>query len=1015
MSLGSSIHLGPVQFDQPVWLMLIPVLGGVTILIALGKSLSGLGSVTRWVALAVRLLVIVLLAGAMAEPSWREEAKKVAVIVVADMSQSVPAQLQGDLETYVKGAVEQNKKPEDELGQVTAAKDAYVQALPRALNKELQSQHIGATDGTNLEAAVRLGLATAPKDAATRLVLATDGNQTAGNVLKAAEMAKTLGIPIDVLPFRYKYDQEVMVERFVTPATAREGETVNLRVVLNAVKPASGHVLLLMNGEALDLDPDGPGLGAKVDLKAGANVLQLPVKVPTSGPQKFEAVFEPDVVAGRIAGDSLLENNKGISVTFVQGEGRMLVVAPEREEAEYFLRAMEQSKIRTQVISPEQFPSDLTGLSAYDAVVLYDAPAYAFTQAQQEQIKQYVHDTGGGLMMIGGPNAFGAGGWIGTPVEDALPVKMDPPQKRQMPRGALALVMHSVEAPDGVFLGKKTCDAAVDALSRLDYVGIVEFRGFGAEEWVHPMSLVGDKTAVKRAIQGLMFGDMPDFSPSLVMAYDGLMAVPAGQRHVIMISDGDPSPPSTTLLDKYVRAGITISCVGIYPHGGAEVASMKWISEYTKGRYYFVNTQAGLASVPQIFTKEAQTIRRTLIQETQPITPLVQAGASESMRGVTSVPAITGRVVTAEREGLSFTPMKVGEEIDPLLAQWQFGLGKSIAYTSDAGSRWNQAWVEWGGYKSFWEQQVRWVMRPGDSANVRMTTENDGDLTKITVNALDSKGDPLNFAVFKGRIALPDGTGQDVELRQVGPGLYAGEVSTAAAGSYVASLRYAAPDSSQASGVIEGSVQGAITRPFADEFKTLTDNTPILNQVAETTGGRVLDWNAAKDDLWRREGVKFPVAKTPIWLGVALAGIGLFLGDVAVRRVRIDIPAMAQSVRRAFQGSRVKAGEQMGSLKAARASAQEKMAQRGAAPGGEGIAARAAAQAKADVSRVKFEASAEQLKRPKSPITETESAGAAPIVKPKTAAEGKPEQKPGEGMSRLLKAKKKAQEGMGEE
>src|SRR5690606_10492825 len=100
------------------------------------------------------------------------------------------------------------------------------------------------------------------------------------------------------------------------------------------------------------------------------------------------------------------------------------------------------------------------------------------TDAQQAMLRQYVHDSGGGLVMVGGPNAFGAGGWIGSPLADALPIRLDPPQKRQMPRGALAIVVHSVEMPRGVFYGKQVCNAAVDALSSLDMVGLIEFGGF---------------------------------------------------------------------------------------------------------------------------------------------------------------------------------------------------------------------------------------------------------------------------------------------------------------------------------------------------------------------------------------------------------------------------------------------------------------------------------------------------------------------------------------------------------
>jgi hypothetical protein len=165
--------------------------------------------------------------------------------------------------------------------------------------------------------------------------------------------------------------------------------------------------------------------------------------------------------------------------------------------------------------------------------------------------------------MIGGPESFGAGGWIGSPVEDALPVRLDPPQKRQMPRGALALVVHSVEIPQGVYYGKQVCNAAVDALSRLDLIGIVEYQGMGGTDWVAPHR--HRRRPHRRQAcdpEPAVFGDMPDFDPSLQLALAGLQAVEAGQKHCIIISDGDPMPPRSTS-PKFRDAGITISAVGV--------------------------------------------------------------------------------------------------------------------------------------------------------------------------------------------------------------------------------------------------------------------------------------------------------------------------------------------------------------------------------------------------------------------------------------------------------------------
>lgn len=1011
----ASIIIGPIQFDRPVFLLLVPILGGLAFLIG-ARSLSGLGAVTKWVALAVRLIVIALVAGALAEPQWRKEARDVAVTAIFDASDSIPQSLQKEVESYFKDAAQHTVSREDRLGMVTAAKDAFVQALPSKLNKEVEKQHIGALDGTNLSAALRLAIAVMPKDAANRLVLASDGNETVGSILQAAETAKALGVPIDVYPLEYKYENEVLVDRLVAPASAREGETLNLRVVLQAVRAARGRLTILMNGQSIDLDPDTDALGSSVELKAGLNVLSVPVKALFNGPQRFEAVFEPETVNGQIVGDALTQNNRSMAVTFVQGEGRVLVMTNDADAAAHFVAAMDKSEIRTEIRTPDNFPASLTDLNAFDAVVLFNQSAYGYTQKQQEDLRQYVHDTGGGLLMVGGPDSFGAGGWIGSPLEDALPIKLDPPQKRQMPRGALALVIHSVEAPDGVFLGKKTCEAAVNSLSRLDLVGIIEYGWNGGTDWVHKLQPVGDGSAVKRSINNLMFGDMPDFTPSVQLAYDGLVAAEAGQRHMIMISDGDPSTPPPSLLDKFVEKKITISTVGVYPHSGGDTGRMQHISKYTGGRHYHINTAAGLATIPQIFIKEAQTVRRSLIWEGPAFQPTVMAGAVDSLRGLSGVPSITGYIVTAERDGLALVTMK-GKEGDPILAQWQYGLGKTIAYTSDATSRWNTAWVSWDGYKQFWEQQVRWIMRPGGSANVRVTTENKGDQTVITVDALDSTGERLNFANFKGRLALPEGEGLDVDLKQVSPGRYQGVVQTDRPGSYVLSMRFAAPDEKVEGGVLEGSVQAAVNRPFADEFRTLEDNAPLLRQVAEMTGGRVLSGNPRADQLWRRDGLKMPVATRAIWLWVALTGVALFLMDVGIRRVRIDVVAIASAVARGFKGREQKAGEQMGGLRAAREQAKVKMAERGTnlTPQQLETQAREAVKRATQTAKVKFEASAEQIKKGTAPVALGGADAKPEPIRAKPAPTDAPKQAPGEGMNRLLKAKQKAREGMGEE
>lgn len=1005
----ASVVVGPLQFDSPWFLTLLPVVLGLAVWIA-RRNLSGLSTTARKIAVAVRLLLLLMIVLVLAEPHTRKTARDVSVTAVVDASRSIPTPLLARMDAYIAEAAEEGKRPGDRLGVITVARDARVQDLPRKEVRGVDRRDLGPLDGTNIASAVRLAMAVMPKDAANRLVLMTDGNETEGSLLQAAEAARAAGVPIDVLPVTYEHESEVIVERMVTPATARLGETVAVKVVLTATARVSGLLSIMQNGTKLDLDPSSPDLSMPVDLEPGVNVKMVPLVLAGAGPQEFEAIFEPLSDDPTRPGDAIRENNRALSVTFVSGRGRVLLVTSEPRESGPMLEALNAARIDAHAVGPEQFPGSLTELNGYDAVVLVNQSAYDFTLAQQTAMRQYVHDSGGGLVMVGGPDSFGAGGWIGSPIEEVLPVRLDPPQKRQMPRGALVLIVHSVEMPEGVFYGKQVSNAAIDALSRLDMAGIIEYTFGGGTDWVHPLSELGDKTAIRQAINRLVFGDMPDFAPSMTLALQGLLSVNAGQKHVIMISDGDPSPPSNALLQRYRDAKVSISTVGVFPHYGGDTANMARIAEATGGTHYDVNTQAALATLPQIFIKEAQTVKRSLIWEGSPFSPTIVDAAAETMRGISGVPPISGYVVTADREGLSVVTMR-GQENDPIAAQWQFGLGRAVAFTSDATSRWSPAWVSWAGYSQFWQQHVRWAMRPSGSANIRVTTENRGDETLISIDALDQNGERLNFAQFQGRLARPDGGGDDVQVQQIGPGRYEARVPTEQAGTYLLGLRYAARSGPDAP-VVEGSVQAAVTRPFADEFRALKDNSPLLRQIAEMTGGRVLPADPRRADLWDRAGIRMPVATTPLWMPMALASIALFLVDVGIRRVRIDPAAIARRVAGLFGAAKAREGVRTDALQAAREKARRRLDDDQRVQGGmSGGAARGAAETPETATR-KFEASGSTGAEGPSPLSRVRSTDAPAKARPAQDAPGGKEPGKGEeqGLSALMKAKRRAQE-----
>ncbi|MHC4991432.1 MAG: VWA domain-containing protein, partial [Planctomycetota bacterium] len=436
-----------IVFEQPVWLLLLLLI--IPCFLMALRSIGGLSRAKTVVTFTIRSLVILLLTMALANPSWEKRGEGVTVTVLLDRSQSVPYRLKKESLEFIKAASEvlDNREREDQVAVVTVAKDATINAMPDRYSVVTAAQEPSNLAATNLAEGLNIALAIMPDDTANRVLLASDGNETEGVVLEVAELAAANGVPVDVLVLKYEHENEVIFERLVAPPRVRQGQAANIKMVLRSQTETTGTVYLKMNGAPLDLTGDEPGTGRRVELAPGPFVLPVTISMDQTGPQEFEGLLEVDG-----EGD-VPDNNRAVAVTFVGAEGRILIIHDSRSETEHLVRALRQSDIGVDLTTPDAMLGGLVYFSGYDAIVLANLPRWVFDEEQDRMLHAYVHDLGGGLIMLGGPNSFGAGGWIDSEVSRVLPVELDPPSIQQMPRGALALIMHSCEMPQGNFWG----------------------------------------------------------------------------------------------------------------------------------------------------------------------------------------------------------------------------------------------------------------------------------------------------------------------------------------------------------------------------------------------------------------------------------------------------------------------------------------------------------------------------------------------------------------------------------
>ncbi len=939
-----------ISVGNPWWLILIPLVLP-PLLWTSYRSLAGLGTFRRALAILFRTSVITLIVLALAELQSVRRTDRLATIFLLDVSNSVPREQQKAALDYATEASKKMRR-DDLAGVVVFGREPRVEVPPAPSPLNLLGVETTIDpENTDLGAAVKLALASFPEDTARRIVVLSDGNENRGNLFEQALTAKSLGVQVDVLPLEYFYDREVLVEKVSLPPDVKKGETVNINVVIRASEPTRGTLQVFQKADNYRAPAVGNEVPEPVELQRGINVFTLKQLITEPNFYTFSAEFIPE----KGSGDRRAINNVAEGFTHARGKAQVLLIEGTRGEHAELVKALREKEIEVRILAApridgaggvggDPLPTDLAQLQPYDSVILGNVPKEAFTESQHQLLASNCHDMGAGLVMLGGSDSFGAGGWMNTPVEKALPVDMQIKAIKVQGIGAMALIMHASEIPEGNYWQKVVAKAAISALSSYDYAGLLHWEG--QEAWLFTLRPIGSgRNSMLRAIDRMTPGDMPDFDPSLQMAMKGLNAIPdAMSKHIVVISDGDPTPPSNRVISQLAASKITVTAVLTAAHGNdpGALQIMRNLATKTKGRFYNVTNPKAL---PRIYQKEARSISRPLIfEQTTPWLPKLNYPITEPVMGLPEeLPAITGLVLTSPKENELVeipivSPLPTGQ-LNPILAHWTYGLGRSVAFTSDAGRRWAKAWPDWRSYAAFWSQVIRWSMRPADRGNLTLNVRREQGRIKVVVDALDKNNEFLNFLRIQGNVVNPDLKSSTVELVQVAPGRYEATIENAeASGNYFVNLGYRGPDK------VQGVISTGVSVPYSDEYRELRSNPTALETLASLTDGEVVSNKSTPDgrfvqtvDHFRRDPKLInPRSFAALWPTLLWLAACLFLGDVAVRRIALDVDWLKQAVKNEWQKLRgqetATASEYMDKLRSRKAEVGEQLDRTRAAP-----------------------------------------------------------------------------------
>ncbi|MYB65820.1 VWA domain-containing protein [Candidatus Poribacteria bacterium] len=831
------------------------------------RSLVDLSRTQRIISLCIRTIIILLLILGVSDLQYLKTDEKLTVMFLTDISDSISEEGLTKSTEFLNEALSSQdgnqevgiiaftdkaeilKSPENDQETIVSGELKLVDTKQKWLDADEE-----AGDTTNIAQAIETAWSVFPSNANKRIVLISDGIETKGDAVHTGLRGKDFGIQIDTVPIYPSDEPEVMVQRIDAPAQVKQGAPFNLEVIIHSNHEDLAEVRLSKNKfEAAKKE---------VRLVEGENRVVFTETSEESGTLTYDVIC-------RATQDTRYDNNRAFGIVSVSGKPKILLIDENESQTRYLSRVLEDAKIRVDVRNGLGVPNELADLQNYELVMFSDVPANRLNDKQMELIRTYIQDLGGGFMMLGSENSFGLGGYYKTPIEEVLPVRTDTEKKKENPSLAMVLVIDKSGSMGGIKieLAKEAARSTVELLGPRDKIGVIAFDG--SPFWITEMHDASDKAFISNQVGTITASGGTNLYPALQQAYFALTETTAKLKHVIVLSDGhSQSGDWYGIANSMHSERITISTVGI--GSGADMNMLGDLAKWGGGREYFTQDPY---NVPQIFAKETVTASKSAIID-QPFIPQ-RIKPTQVLSGIDLdlAPFLLGYVATQPRPTAEI--FLVSDRGDPVMASWQYGLGKVVAFTSDAKARWASDWLEWPGYGKFWTQLVRDTMRKTTLSNFQAEITKDKGVAHLAIDALNENGEFLNELDSDISLIGPDLKKKDLSISQTAPGKYELEFPTKEIGPYFLNIMQ-----KQAGDIVNTQVTGTVVS-YPEEYLVSNANEPLLSQLSSVSDGK---FNISAADAFRPP--ENPVVlRIHLWRPFLIAALILLLIDIALRRI----------------------------------------------------------------------------------------------------------------------------------
>lgn len=852
-----------ITFDNPWYLLLIPVVA--IFLLITQKFMFSREKGVKLGQILVRAILFLALIFALAGLNVKFTGKNTTTIYLLDVSDSVRNH-KSEVVNFVNESAK-DKRKHDNVGIIAFGENSKVEQFISeniVFNKFQTDVNVGAT---NLEEAVAMAIAQLPKESAGRIVLITDGNENEGSLKSIAPEVIASGCTFEIKKLDEDMSDEVYVSDMSIPSQSNIGENFNIEVEVES-NVACDATVKLYAGRTLKGEK-------RVHLQKGTNQLIFTDTQGAEGLKTYKVVVESEK-------DTITVNNEYSAYTNIEIQMPLLIVEGVDGNAYNYKKMLDAMDVEYTSATPGTVPTDMATLMQYSAVVFVDVFEGDLRDGFLPVLNDYVKNNGGGFIITGGSNSYALGGYRDTIIEDMAPVNMDLNPENEVPDMAMVMVIDhsgSMDAYEGVQtrldLAKESAAAAIDYLRPTDSVEVIVFDDTYSK--AVPFTKVDDPEDIKKKIAKIPDGGGTSIYPALQAAVRDINEQNAMIKHIILLTDGeDYNEDYDDLLEIIKGAGITLSCVAVGDNTNAQL--LERLALEGNGRIFYSDATTDL---PRIFAQEVFLASNTyLVNEV--FVPTVTSN-DQIIRGLTDegMPALYGYVATTKKD----RAIQVLESYqnDPILAYWQYGLGKTVAWTSDVSGEWTAEYSNWDKYMVLWNNIIKLVSEENGMEGTSVHVEQNGN--KATVTYYTDQYDAGTQVT--GYVYDSEGNAKEVTLDPKKPGVYETVIDTKETGIYTINVQQ------QEQGEVVSSINTAAIMQYSLEYRFYPNNT-LLEDFASSTGAVFID---KPQDVFANVP-EFVKARFGLWLPLLILAAFMFLLDIAFRRFHFSLAFVDKSARK---------------------------------------------------------------------------------------------------------------------